>query len=472
MAAALAQAVLLTTFSNAYDYQRDELYYRMLRPAWGYVDQPPLTPALARLTLHLADAPWAMRVPATLASSLSVVVLAMITWQLGGGRGAQTLAAWGYATAMMPLMLGHVLFTSTIDLLLLLVVVYAMLLAVGGRRPWWLVAGLVAGLATYNRWVVVVMVGGLVLGLLLLGPRRVLRTPYPYLAALIATVVGLPNLIYQASHGWPQIAMGSALGALNAADVRSGMVLMLIVMIGPPLVAVWSTGIVWLLQRDRRAVDGWLVVGFVVVVVFTFVGGTQPHYPVHLLSVMFAAGCVPVAQWLSGHRLRRQLVVCVVAVNAVVSILLALPIIPLRVVGRTPVVHAGPMVADQIGWAQYTAQVARIYDALPQPRPPILASDYGLAGALERYGPAFGLPAPYSGHNALADQRRLPADTGEVLVVGNQLDRVTTLFRSCTVLATLDNGLGVDNDEQGTPVGLCVKPHDPAHLWSELRYLG
>ncbi|MET9199522.1 glycosyltransferase family 39 protein [Gordonia sp. NPDC003585] len=470
-AAAAVQAVLLTVLSFGYDYHRDELYYRMLEPAWGYVDQPPLTPAIARMTLHLADAEWALRIPATLASALSVVVLAMITWRLGGGRTAQTLAAWGYATAMMPLMLGHVLFTSTIDLLLILLVAYALLVAVQGRDRWWLVAGLLAGLTTYNRWLIVTVVAGLVLGLLLLGPQRAFRTPWPYLGCVVAVIVGLPNVLYQIRHGWPQLEMGAALGAAHGASVRSGFVVMMIVLLGPPLVAVWGTGVVWLLRSDRRHVDGWLVVGFAVLLVFTFVGGAQPHYPVHLLSVMYAAGCVPVAVWLSGNRFRRRLVILVVAINAAVSIVLALPVIPLRVVGPTPVVDAGPMVADQIGWSEYVEQIAKIYDALPVPRPPILASNYGEAGALARYGPEFGLPAPYSAHVALYDQRPLPADVDAVLVVGGQVRRAAKLFRECKVLATLDNGLGVDNEEQGMPIALCEHPHDPERLWAELRHL-
>ena len=472
LAAAVAQAVLLTVSSFGYGYHRDELYYRMLRPAWGYVDQPPLTPALARITLHLADAEWALRIPATLASALSVVVIAMITWRLGGGRNAQILASWGYATALIPLMLGHVLFTSTIDLLLISLAVYALLMAVQSHHRWWIAAGVIVGLTTYNRWLIVIVVGGLVLGLVLLGPRQSFRTQWPYLGGVVAVIVGLPNLLYQAQHGWPQLAMGSVLGAQNATSVRSGFLLMLIVLLGPPLVAVWGTGVVWLLRSDRRNVGGWLVVGFVVLLVFTFVGGAQPHYPLHLLSVMYAAGCVPVAAWVSGHRVRQRRLICLVAANAAASIVLALPVIPLHIVGRTPVVHAGPVVADEIGWPQYTAQIARTYHDLPEPRPPILASNYGETGALARYGPALGLPTPYSAHNALYDERRVPADTDAVLLVGDQLRTATNLFTSCTVLTPLDNGLGVENEEQGMPVALCEHPRDPKHLWSALRHLG
>ncbi len=59
-----------------YGYHRDELYFRMLPAAWGYVDQPPLVPFLARSMATVVDQPWALRLPATLATALSVVLVA------------------------------------------------------------------------------------------------------------------------------------------------------------------------------------------------------------------------------------------------------------------------------------------------------------------------------------------------------------------------------------------------------------
>src|SRR3954452_16539193 len=106
-AAMLAQAVLLTAFSAGYGYERDELYFRMLRPGWGYLDQPPLALLLARLPRPLTAAQrWALRIPATIAAVLSVLVIALITREVGGGRRAQTLAPWGYAFAAFPLVFG------------------------------------------------------------------------------------------------------------------------------------------------------------------------------------------------------------------------------------------------------------------------------------------------------------------------------------------------------------------------------
>ncbi|HEY3534964.1 MAG TPA: glycosyltransferase family 39 protein [Pedococcus sp.] len=470
--AAVVQALVLALGSTGYGYHRDELYYRMLPPAWGYVDQPPLTPLLARLTTHLADEVWALRIPATLCAALSVVVVGLICRELGGARGAQALAAWGYAFAAMPLALGHVLLTSTVDLLLIAVVVLCVLRAATDGPRWWLAAGVAAGVATYNRLLVAVVVVGLVAGIALLGPRSTFRSPWLWTGAGAGLLVALPNLLYQATNGWPQLEMGAALSANNADDVRSQAPLLLLVMLGPPLVAVWVAGIVWLVRRERRGQLGFPVVGFGVLLAFTYGSGAQPHYPVHLVSVMYAAGCVPVARWLGARRGWRPVAVVLLAVNAAVSLLLALPLVPLDRVGATPLPDTSPLVGDQVGWPRYVAQVAAAYRQAPDHPTAVVASNYGEAGAIERFGGPLGLPAPVSGQNALADVRRPTDDTRVVLVVGYQYDDVRDLFGSCQVVARLDNEVDVDNEEQGAPVAVCRDPVEPwLRLWPRFHHL-
>src|SRR6185312_1445776 len=172
--------VVLTAFSNGYGFDRDELYFAMLRPAWGYVDQPPLTPLLAHGLTSLYDGgPWLLRVPATLCGAACVLITALIARELGGAAKAQAWTAWGMATTSAVLLFGHVLLTSAPDLVAWGLISLCVLRAELRVEPrWWLVAGAVAGLATYNKLLVVVLLAGIALGLATVGPRRRLGSPY------------------------------------------------------------------------------------------------------------------------------------------------------------------------------------------------------------------------------------------------------------------------------------------------------
>jgi 4-amino-4-deoxy-L-arabinose transferase-like glycosyltransferase len=471
--AALAQAVALTVGSTGYGWHRDELYFRMLPPAWGYVDQPPLVPWIARSVTALVDEPWALRVPATLASAAAVVLVALLARELGGTRGAQALAAWGAAFGAVPLMLGHLLLTSTLDQAFWLAATLAVLRAVRGDRRWWLVAGVVAGLASFSRLLVAVLGVALVVGLLLAGPRRVLRGPWPWAGAALAVVLASPNLLFQATHGWPQLDMGAALAENNAAEVRTLAVPLLLLMLGPVLAPVWGTGVVWLLRAPQRPEVGFLAVAFGVLVAFTLVSGAQPHYPVHLLAVVYAAGCVPVSRWLATRARWRWVAVAGLAANAALAAVLALPVVPADRLGTTPVPAVGPLVGDQVGWPAYVEQVSRAWRTTPGgARTAVITSNYGEAGAVARFGPALGLPAPFSGHNALHDVGRPADDVDTVVLVGHVGERAADLFDACRVVDRLDNGLGVDNEEQGAPVTVCTGPvADWSTLWPRFRHL-
>ena len=77
---------------------------------------------------------------------------------------------------------------------------------------------------------------------------------------------------------------------------------------------------------------------FPVLLVLCAVAGGQVYYPVGLLVVLFAAGCVPVADVLArAARWWRSVLVAAVALNAVVSAVVALPLLPVTVLGAHPV---------------------------------------------------------------------------------------------------------------------------------------
>jgi hypothetical protein len=56
---------------------------------------------------------------------------------------------------------------------------------------------------------------------------------------------------------------------------------------------------------------------------------------------------------------------------------------------------------DQMGWPELVGEVARIYNGLPpveRTRTAILTGNYGEAGAIDMFGPQYGLPPALSGH--------------------------------------------------------------------------
>ena len=304
--AVVTLAALLTVLSTRYGYHRDELYFRLLPAAWGYLDQPPFTPFVARATTLLADEAWALRLPATLAALVSVVLVVLITREAGGGRTAQAIAAWGYAFATFTLTFGHVLLTASFDLVVWPLVLLCVIRAVrGGGARWWLLAGLVVGLSTWNKWLVVLLLLSVVGGMLLVGPRRVLVSRPVLAAAALAVVLALPNAVGQARKGFPQSALGAALAEDNATEVRIAAVPILVVMIGPLLFAVCVAGFVALLRRPEWRSLRWLAPALVIAVVLTMVGGTQFYYPYGVLTAVFAVGCVPAARFAESSPARR-----------------------------------------------------------------------------------------------------------------------------------------------------------------------
>jgi hypothetical protein len=313
-------------------------------------------------------------------------------------------------------------------------------------------------------------------GLVITGPRRVLASRPVLVAIGVALLVGLPNVLYQALNGLPQLEFGRQLSAHNAGDVRISMWWTLALLLGPPLVVIWISGVVALWRRPQWRAIRFLAAALPVLLALVFVLGSQPYYPLPLIALYFAVGCVPTWDWITRRHPggRRTLVIAVVAVNAAVSAIIALPLIPLRALSHTPVPGINQAVADSVGWPAYSRQVAAVYrglSATDRSQAVIVASNYGEAGALARYGPALSLPRVYSAQNQLYFQGRPPASAAVVVLVGGQVGPAATLFTSCSTVTHLDNGVDVDNEEQGEPVAVCRGPLGGWNtVWPQLKH--
>ncbi|WP_035737315.1 glycosyltransferase family 39 protein [Glycomyces arizonensis] len=469
----LAVAVVVLTAAYAatasqYDYHRDELYFRMLDPAWGYVDQPPLTPLLAHASIAVfGDTLWALRIPAMLCMVGILWLAVLITREFGGGRRAQAVCAGGLAFAGVLLFAGHVLATVSVDVLVWTAVLLFVVRALHRGEPrWWLAAGAVTGVGLYNKHLVVLLLISLAVAILAVGPRSVLRSGWLWAGVGLALVIGSPNLIYQALNDWPQLEMASAIAETEAsAKVEVLLFQPLLLTLMTPI---WIAGIVALLRRPQWRAARALAVAYPVLLVIVLVAGGQMYYPMGLVVALFAIGCVPTAEWMRRARWRNWTVIAAVAVNSAVSAVIALPLLPVGELGETPLPDINSSLPDQIGWQTYVEQIGEVYRSLPEAEAAsavVLTSNYGEAGAVDRYGDEWGLPEVYSGQNHLRHYGPPEESATVVITVGIPLQRIEGLFESCEAAATLDNGVGVDNEEQGRTVGVC---RGPLESWNDL----
>ena len=470
-------SLILVIGAHGYGYHRDELYFLAAghHLAWGYADQGPLTPLIAHVMQGLApDSLTALRVPSALMTGVTVVVTGALVVELGGSRRAQLMAASSMAVGAFCLFVGHVLSTSTFDLLAWTVVTWLIARAVRTGVAWiWLVAGMVVGLALLNKPLISFLLVALLAGLLAVGPREVLREPWLWVGLALALLFWSPWLIWQGMHGWPQLEVSSSIasGGSGSSQPRWALLPFQFLLVSPVLAPIWIAGLVALLQRESlREFRFFAIAWFCLVLVFLVTAG-KPYYVAGLFPVLLAAGALETDAWLQRGSVRARTAVLgtAIALSGVVSIVLALPVLPVRDTGV--VLAANGDVGETIGWPVFVREVALVARRA-HGNPVIFTSNYGEAGAIDRFGPKLGLPPAYSGHNAFATWGPPPNRPGAVVVIGLDLDKVTHSFTACRLALHVDNRAGVDNDELGTPIYLCRGTRRPwSQIWRDLRHL-
>ena len=176
----------LLAVSGQYGFHGDEMYFVVAgqHPAFGYVDQPPLTPLLSAASVALlGTSPTAVRVLPALEMALVVVLIALMARDLGGSRRAQVLAAITAAVSGY-LGAGHLDTTTDPDLLAWAVILWLLVkLLAGDDRRLWLAVGVATGIGLENKDTLLFLGAGLAVGLVITRRWDVLRSPWPWAAA-------------------------------------------------------------------------------------------------------------------------------------------------------------------------------------------------------------------------------------------------------------------------------------------------
>jgi hypothetical protein len=482
----------LATF-RGYGLFRDEFYYIACskRLAFGYVDHPPLAMLLLAVQRTLlGDSLLALRVLPALAGALTVLVVGLLTRELGGGKFAQILAMTAVGIEFLGVF--HVYSMNCFDVLIWATVAYLLALIAHGSTPrLWLLLGLLLGLGLQNKISVLWLATGLAAALIVTRERRWLRTRWPWLAAGLALLVFVPHLLWQVRSDWPTLefirnATGEKMVEVAPLEFIRGQ----LSMFGPSVVPLWLGGLVYLLvAREARS---YRVLGWIYLVVFAILllsGSSRAGYLGPAYSWLLAAGAVAWEAWVArrGIRWLEAATLAVVVGFGVLYLPFSLPVLPVETyISYADRLGVGPTTeerkelaelpqgyADRHGWDELVDTVAGVHESLsPEEREvaTIFTYNYGNSGAIDHLGRNHGLPPSISGHNNYWLWGPGEATGEVVLVVGGSDEGLRRLFDRVERAATIDCRYCMPYEDD-KPVWIARGIRRPlSQVWPDLKH--
>jgi len=459
-AVAIAVVAVHLATSHVYSYHRDEVYYLAAgkRLAWGYVDQPPLTPLLYRVSHALfGSSLLGLRVAPALLHGAIVLLTARLTREMGGDGAAQYVAA--IAAALCPIMLttGHFLGTVTPELVASAAISLVVVRIInGGTARLWVLAGAIAGIGLLDKWTVGFLLAGLAVGLAVTD-RHLLRTPWLLLGIAIALALWAPNLAWQAAHGWPQFEV--AHGLRNTTDALLTVPYQ-VAIVGAAFVILALPGLRWMAGDPAGTRYRAIAIAFAVVVVLVMASQGKPYYASVFAPVLLATGAVAV-----GDRVM-ALVPWIVGFGLATAPL-AMPLLPLRTANVVRSIN--PEIGEMVGWPQLASLVTSAAHA--HPGATILVANYSEAGAIELFAASHGAtPQPISGHMNYWYWGHPHGRSRDTIAVGYSRTTLERWFASVEPVARFHSPAGINNMENGAPIFLCRGQRaDWDTLWPQVK---
>lgn len=442
-----------------YGFDRDELMAledaRHL--AWGYVQYPPMTAFFGRVALMLFGTSLVgFRFFAGIVQALAVVLTGLMARELGGSKCAQVVAA----AAAVPFCLGAGALMQYIsfDYVCWVLAAYCMIrvLRTDDAR-WWLGVGASIGLGMMAKYTMGFLALGVVAGVLVTRTRKYLKGIWLWSGAAVSVLIFLPNFVWQWRRNFVSLDF---LRFVHARDVATGVTdaflsgQLRLTLLAFPLALAGICFYLVLPEGARWRAIGWM---YIVPLVLLLVMRGRDYYMAPGYPMLYAAGAVWFEQKLAGQQpgsrwpaiARATVAVCLVLDIAVAGAV-ALPIAPVGSRWWNFAAQVDTVFPEEIGWPQFVRSVAQVRDELsPDERAHvgILAGNYGEVGALNLYGPKYGLPRAISGVNSSWERGYGDPPPETVIVMGYPFQLLTQEFSWCDLAARTWNGFGVSNEE-------------------------
>lgn len=479
--------------TTRFGFHRDEfLYFSMgthLR-LWRMDFPPGIAIAANVVRATFGDSLTAIRMVPTLAGTALLVMAVLIARELGGGRAAQAITA--LLVLVCPLFLRTTLLFQPVvlDQLAWTVALYALLRLCRDDAPrWWVLVGVSLGFGLLVKFSVLLFGFALFVALLVSPQRAALRTRWPWVAAALAFAIGSPSIAGQFALHFPVVGQ---MGQLRTDQLEHVTYFSFVSGQLEWGVAAWLGLVALIALVVSRRFGQFRLVGYsclcVELLLMTLRG--KSYYIGPIFPTLIAAGAVMLETGADGVSPRPAWLRVGTPILAAALLALVLPVaLPVLSPERTAA-YIGAMhldftrrnnqgglerlpqdYSDMLGWEEQVQEMSRAFQALTpeQQRMAVIgAANYGRAGALDFYGPRYGLPPVISSAGSFWFFG--PGDKpGEVaLIIENTDEHLKQLWDEVRPVGHIHNDWAV-GEERDVNIYLCLRPKQSLQrMWPSL----
>lgn len=414
---------LITNLNGAYGFFRDELYYIACSDhlAWGYVDQPPFSLFLLKLSrMIFGDSLTAIRIIPTLMHTGIIVIAGFMVKEMGGKAFAIFIA--GLALMLSPIHLGtgSIYSMNSIDGFIWALSIYFILKIINTQKQsYWVWLGIVLGIGLLNKISVLFLGVGIFVGIIFTN-RQWFVTRWPYIAASIGVFLFLPYVVWNITHDMAHLefihnASSDKYSGLSAATFIKDQLLFL----NPIATPLWISGLLafFLFEPLKKyRIVAWIYLTAFMILILN--GTSKAEYLAPAYASLFAAAGILVEQKLISRSVAwiKYAYAIILLITGILLIPVVLPVLSVegyisyaKAIGNEPSSNENKELSDlpqfysdMFGWKEKAKDVAAVYNTFSEndkKKCAIISSNYGRCGAIDFFGSEYGLPKSIGTHN-------------------------------------------------------------------------
>ncbi|WP_153795950.1 glycosyltransferase family 39 protein [Foetidibacter luteolus] len=418
----LAIIKLLAPFilqSSFYQPHRDEFLYLAegRHMDWGYMEVPPLLSVFAWLTNLFGGSMFWIKIWPSLFGAFTFLLVGKIVLSLGG-RAFALILAWLPFVIDGYMRLFYLFQPNFLEVFFWTAIGYCITRYIQTNRNLWIyITGIAIGLGLMSKYSVAFYTAAILGGLLISRHRKIFLNRHLYLAAGIALLIFLPNIIWQYNHRFPVLAHMDELQQEQLQFISPADFIISQFMMNLPCVFVWLAGLAFVVFSEKGKPYrpfGW---AYLIVIVLLLVLHGKDYYALGAYPVLFAFGSVYIEEsTLGSFRWTRYAMLAFSLALGLFALPVVLPLAkPERLAAyyeKTGLNKTGSFkwedlqmhplpqdFADMMGWKEMAMQAGVVYNSLPKPQRDstlVYCRGYYSAGALNHYRREAGLPEVYS----------------------------------------------------------------------------